>query len=62
MSDLRTPEAAALLGRAAVTLRSWRRRGQGPPYHGVPGRGGAALYDRDELLKWKDEHDGRQGS
>lgn len=58
MPDLRTPEAAEVLGVSPVTLRSWRRRGTGPPYHGIPGRGGCILYRSDELIAWKDQNNG----
>ena len=52
---LTAPQAAALLGLRPQTLASWRcegRRDQ-PPYHRL---GRSIRYDRDDLLRWLDQH------
>jgi predicted DNA-binding transcriptional regulator AlpA len=47
---LTTPEAAQHLGYTAETLRSWRKRGDGPPWIR---QGSSVRYVLDELLAWE---------
>ena len=47
----KTREAAAALGRSAVTLERWRRLRIGPPYHVICGR---PVYVPAEVVAWFD--------
>lgn len=50
---LSTPDAAALLGVSPATLRSWRMRGQGPPYKQLAGEGSSAAYAPEDVELFK---------
>lgn len=43
------PEVARILGVSPNTIRQWRRRGGGPPFHQPAGLGTQATYDPDEV-------------
>lgn len=61
---LTTPEAAAILGVAPATLRSWKLRGQGPDFIQPGGPGTQPLYLPEvvELFKLRrDEAKQRKG-
>ena len=47
---LDTKGAAAFIGSTPDTLKTWRARGDGPPFHKVSGR--LVRYRRDELDAW----------
>jgi uncharacterized protein YjcR len=46
------PEVAAMLGVKPDTVRAWRWRGQGPPFHQPAGKGTQATYDPDVIEMW----------
>jgi phage terminase Nu1 subunit (DNA packaging protein) len=45
-------EVAELLGVKPNTVRAWRWRGQGPPFHQPAGKGSQATYDPDVIKMW----------
>lgn len=45
-------EVAERLGVSPVTIRSWRVRGQGPPYSQAAGKGTQAVYDPQVVAMW----------
>ncbi len=47
---LTTPETAAWLGVAPISLRIWRSRGEGPPFARVSRRG--IRYRRGDVTEW----------
>lgn len=47
---LRTSQAAAIVGVHPDTLKDWRYRKIGPPYHKT--EGGHPRYDEEELRQW----------
>lgn len=49
---LREPEAAHRIGLAAATLKRWRSRRVGPPYHVISR--GAVVYSTADLDHWMD--------
>lgn len=48
---LNTKEVASLLDVSHWTLRSWRRRQQGPPCYRMQG---SIRYDRSEVEAWRE--------
>lgn len=42
-------EVAEILGVEPATIRAWRSRGQGPPYHQPAGKGTQATYDPETV-------------
>lgn len=61
---LREPEAAHRIGLAPTTLKRWRARRVGPPYHVISR--GAVVYSTADLDRWMDsrrrETDSETGS
>ena len=45
-------ECARRIGRDETTLRSWRRKDRGPPYHRVEGR---IYYKPEDVSLWLNE-------
>lgn len=41
-----------MLGVKPDTVRAWRWRGQGPPFHQPAGKGTQATYDPDVIKMW----------
>ena len=54
---LTTPQAAAMLGVSAATLRTWRARGQGPKYKQPAGPGSSAAYAPEVIELFKMERE-----
>lgn len=52
-SHLTGAEVAELLGVSPATVRAWRSRKQGPPYHQPAGPGTQATYDPDVVNMWR---------
>ena len=53
---IRTPEAADLLGVQPGTLKIWRYRGTGPPYHRIgSGSTSPVAYRVSDLMAWLEE-------
>lgn len=50
---LTTREAAEFLGVPIGTLKNWRHRGKGPPFHQPRGRYTTPLYDLEALELFK---------
>jgi excisionase family DNA binding protein len=50
---LTTPEVAEVLGVSPSTVRTWRRRGQGPAYRQPAGKGSQPVYDPEVVELWK---------
>jgi DNA-binding transcriptional MerR regulator len=46
------PEVAKMLGVKPDTVRAWRWRGYGPPFHQPAGKGTQATYDPDVVDMW----------
>jgi hypothetical protein len=54
---LRTSEAATFIGVKPTTLKIWRYRGTGPPYHRIgSGPTSPVAYSLADLRAWLDEH------
>lgn len=51
MQLLTEDEATTFLALAAGTLRTWRTRGEGPPFIRLNGKG-AVRYDQADLITW----------
>jgi len=53
---IRTPEAADLLGVKPATLKIWRYRGTGPPYHRIgSGSTSPVAYLVSDLMAWLED-------
>lgn len=50
-----TKSAAPLIGITPSTLENWRVRGEGPPFHKMPGRTGKVLYDPEDIAVWREK-------
>lgn len=50
-------EAAAFIGVSPSTLDNWRVRGEGPPFHKLPGlKGkGKVMYDPTDISVWREK-------
>ena len=51
--SLTTREASEFLGVPVGTLKAWRHRGQGPPFHQPRGKHTTPLYDLEALEIFK---------
>ncbi len=50
---LTSPEAAKILGVSHSTIRSWKFRGQGPPYLQMAGKNSQVFYDPDVIEMYR---------
>lgn len=53
---LTSAELAARWNMSTITLRYWRRKGEGPRYFKPAGRNGRTLYPLESIEAWEREH------